>query len=182
MFCPRCGVKNVDDAKFCRTCGADISLVPQALERRPHGSASDALEVEAQGEDKKERKKKRKVKEPPTLADGLETIFSGIALLIIFYITFIYYGGSFYIWGWLLIPALSCFGHGIGQIVSARREPRPLAPAAPFRTEPLPEQPRAAELAALDTSEIIPIGPPTSVTEETTRKLGAPAGKMMNAE
>jgi uncharacterized membrane protein YvbJ len=31
MFCPRCAEQNVDDAKFCRVCGADIHLLPQVL-------------------------------------------------------------------------------------------------------------------------------------------------------
>ena len=31
MFCPRCAADNSDDAKYCRACGADIHLVPQAL-------------------------------------------------------------------------------------------------------------------------------------------------------
>ena len=31
MFCPKCAAQNADDAKFCRACGTDISLVPQAV-------------------------------------------------------------------------------------------------------------------------------------------------------
>ena len=31
MFCPKCASQNVDGAHFCRACGANISLVPQAL-------------------------------------------------------------------------------------------------------------------------------------------------------
>ena len=31
MFCPKCATQNLDGASFCRTCGANISLVPQAL-------------------------------------------------------------------------------------------------------------------------------------------------------
>jgi len=31
MFCPKCATQNVDGAHFCRSCGANISLVPQAL-------------------------------------------------------------------------------------------------------------------------------------------------------
>ncbi|MGH9903752.1 MAG: zinc-ribbon domain-containing protein, partial [Pyrinomonadaceae bacterium] len=34
MFCPRCAAQNVDDASFCRACGTNISLVPQALTGR----------------------------------------------------------------------------------------------------------------------------------------------------
>ncbi|HYW74120.1 MAG TPA: zinc ribbon domain-containing protein, partial [Pyrinomonadaceae bacterium] len=31
MFCPKCATQNVDGASYCRSCGANISLVPQAL-------------------------------------------------------------------------------------------------------------------------------------------------------
>ena len=31
MFCPKCASQNIDGASFCRVCGANISLVPQAL-------------------------------------------------------------------------------------------------------------------------------------------------------
>ena len=41
MFCPKCATQNLDGASFCRTCGANISLVPQALTGQM--SAMDAL-------------------------------------------------------------------------------------------------------------------------------------------
>ena len=31
MFCPKCAAQNIEGASFCRVCGANISLVPQAL-------------------------------------------------------------------------------------------------------------------------------------------------------
>jgi hypothetical protein len=31
MFRQKCGVRNLEDVRFCRSCGADIHLVPQAL-------------------------------------------------------------------------------------------------------------------------------------------------------
>ena len=32
MFCPKCGSKNAEDAKFCRACGADVSNVLAVVE------------------------------------------------------------------------------------------------------------------------------------------------------
>jgi hypothetical protein len=174
MFCPRCGVNNVNDAKFCRACGEDIGLVALALEHRLRRGPFGVEVVEREKRGKKERKEKPK--EPATLAKGLQNIFMGFAWLIIFYVAFFYYGGSFYFWGWLLIPMLASFGEGLGQLVHSQREPRTLAHAAD-EPEPLPERPRAEELPAPDTSEIIPARLP-SVTEETTRKLGVPAGRL----
>ena len=31
MFCPRCATQNLDDAKFCRTCGTNLETVGLAL-------------------------------------------------------------------------------------------------------------------------------------------------------
>ncbi len=31
MYCPKCGTNNIDNASFCRACGTNLSLVPQAL-------------------------------------------------------------------------------------------------------------------------------------------------------
>jgi hypothetical protein len=34
MYCPKCATSNVDDVKFCRSCGANLSLVSEALTGR----------------------------------------------------------------------------------------------------------------------------------------------------
>ncbi|MDQ3650266.1 MAG: zinc-ribbon domain-containing protein [Acidobacteriota bacterium] len=34
MYCPSCAVQNVEGASYCRACGANISLVPQAMTGR----------------------------------------------------------------------------------------------------------------------------------------------------
>jgi hypothetical protein len=34
MYCPRCAEQNIDDAKFCRACGEDLSVIAQAMARR----------------------------------------------------------------------------------------------------------------------------------------------------
>ena len=33
MYCPTCAAQNVDNAQFCRACGADISFLSQAMTR-----------------------------------------------------------------------------------------------------------------------------------------------------
>ena len=173
MFGPRCGVNNLDDARFCRACGADISLVPQALNRRlPAG----AFGVPEGGGRRKRGGKERehKLREPPMLDRGLQSLFMGAAWLIIFYVAFFYYQGSFYFWGWLLIPALASFGEGLAQLIRAGRGPRARPHDAADGTNSLAAATRARELQAPDTSEIIPAQQP-SVTESTTRHLVVPA-------
>lgn len=40
MFCSKCGSPNVDDTKFCRVCGADVSNVPAAMAIKRTGDLS----------------------------------------------------------------------------------------------------------------------------------------------
>jgi hypothetical protein len=169
MFCPRCGTKNVDDSKFCRSCGADIHLVPQALSLQLPDNASAVIEVEEQEEEgKKERK--YKFKEQPTLEKGLENSFIGIAFLIIFLLGLFYYRGGFTLWVWLLIPSLACLGDGLGQIIRSRQHPGTKPSGADFRPQSLNLPQSRANLPAADTSEIIS-AQHASITEGTTRNL-----------
>jgi hypothetical protein len=161
MFCPKCGVKNLEDVKFCRACGANIGLVPQAL--------AGSLTAEPKGEDKKVSKPE----EPPTLEKGLENIFGSLAFFIIVLLAFTYLKGYFLFWIWFIIPALGHLGKGIGQVIRSRHEPHALAPA-PHDALPAitPDALPAATADAPHGPATNEIGPP-SVTENTTRSLGA---------
>ena len=172
MFCPRCGVKNVDDARFCRACGADISLVPQALTRSLPEGASGVLDVEERGSGGG-KKRKDKPPTPPTLEKGLSKCMEGVAFLIIFLTGYFYFFGAIFLWIWLIIPALANFGEGVGQIIRSRSVDNALPPRAPFAGGELtpPNAPAGGELPPRGTSEIV--APPPSVTEGTTRHLGA---------
>jgi zinc-ribbon domain len=172
VFCPKCGVRNVDDAKFCRACGADISLVPQALTRTLPEGAFGVLEV-AEEEKKGKKHRKYKFKEPPTLEKGLGKTFEGLAYLLICSIGFFYFFGAIFLWIWFIIPAMSCIGEGIGKIIESQKKRDALAPRAPFPPGDitLPETTQRAELPTRSTSEITM--PPASITEETTRHLDA---------
>lgn len=161
MYCPKCGVRNLEDAKFCRACGADLRLVPQAM-------TGNFLE-HAPGEEQEAEGRKQRVHKPgkpPTLDKGFESIFRGIAFLILFLLGFVYFKNAFWIWMWFIIPGLEGIGKGIGQIIRARRDPRALAPFRP--ADALPAN-TLRELSAPATAEIVT--PPASITEGTTRKL-----------
>jgi hypothetical protein len=173
MFCPNCGVRNLEDAKFCRSCGADIRLVPQAMTGHLIEVASRSLEVE--GQEKSGKKSKRKVKEPPTLEKGMENIFSGIAFLIIFMLGFFYLPRAFMIWVWFIIPALGYVGEGLGQVIRSRSGRGLTTQAQTPAPISFKYAPRRSELPAPDTSEIVM--PPASITEGTTRHLNIPADR-----
>ena len=169
MFCPKCGARNVEGSKFCRACGADISLVPQAL---THGLADGAaLAAESRGG------KRRRGPKEPTLERGLSKIFTGVAFLLIASIGFFYFFGGVFFWVWFLIPALANFGEGIGILIRASQHRDALPPRASQGTEEtlFAPAPPAGELAPRPTAEILT--PLTSVTEGTTRHLDAASDK-----
>lgn len=175
MFCPRCATQNLDDAKFCRACGADVHLVPQALA----GLLPDEPARQAAA---KTGKKKKDEKDPRLLEEGMENIFVGVAFLVIFLGGLLWFRGAFMIWIWFIIPALACAGEGLGQLMRSRREYRLLLagarPTAAHHDDAIADArqfPRAtfSELSAPDTAEMA--GSPFSVTEATTRHLAGRA-------
>ena len=165
MFCPKCATQNVDGAHYCRSCGANISLVPQALT----GQLTETRE-ELEVEHGRRRGKRR---EKLSLELAFKNIFSGVAFLIISLALARTIGQVW--WFWLLIPAFSLMGKGIAQFVRLKeREKQMNLGAPPFQSFPTensgpalrPGPPRA-------TGEMMP--PVPSVTEGTTRHLGVEA-------
>jgi hypothetical protein len=171
MYCPRCAVQNLDDAKFCRACGADIRLVPHALQ----GTLHAALERPEKGGATRRGKEKKHA--PATIDAALKDIFSGIGLFIIFLVGLFVFHGAFWVTVWFIIPALASVGEGIGKLIRARQEGAGL-PAAPyeggnFHPAPFAPAPVVRELSSPDTTEIVRA--PASVTDVTTRHLDAPS-------
>jgi hypothetical protein len=167
MYCPRCAAQNLDDAKFCRACGADIRLVPQALQGTLPAALAQTDEAATSG------KKKRR---PATVDEALKSLFTGLALFLIFLMGIFVFRGAFWVTLWFIIPALSNVGEGIGQLIRARQERTYLAETVPdavgnFRTTTF--APVVKELSTPDTAEIIHA--PASVTDVTTRHLDAPS-------
>src|ERR1041384_8318266 len=98
MFCPKCATKNLDGASFCRTCGANISLVPQALTGQ---LAQPPVEEEFY-----EGRRGKRGKEL-TLDRAFKHIFMGIAFFIVAIALSRTIGQVW--WFWMLIPAFSMF-------------------------------------------------------------------------
>ncbi|HYG08947.1 MAG TPA: zinc-ribbon domain-containing protein [Pyrinomonadaceae bacterium] len=168
MYCPRCAVHNLDDAKFCRACGADISFVRQALEGKLRAAA---LDRPATGEAAKQEEKKKRA--PATVDEGLKNIFTGVGLFIIFLIGIFVFRGAFWLTIWFIIPALASVGEGIGQLIRAQQEQARLLAATPSAGEHFSPAPIVRELSSPDTTEIVRA--PASVTDGTTRHLDAPS-------
>ncbi len=163
MFCPKCASQNLDGASFCRTCGANISLVPQAMT----GQLPQTVDV-----DEGPRRRRRKRDEKLSLEHACKHIFMGIAFLVISIALSTSIMGRAW-WFWMLIPAFSMMGTGIAQFIRIKEEQkRRMATGMPFQPS-IPAAQRVNPLPARNTGELI--NPPPSVTEGTTRHLGVEA-------
>src|SRR5438105_4200455 len=105
MYCPRCSTQNIESARFCRACGANLSLVPQAL---------TGTLPQAQPEHLGRRSRRRR---EPSLGRGITRTFLGMALLI-FATTVSFSSPAKSGWVALLIPAFILLGRGIGELVT----------------------------------------------------------------
>jgi hypothetical protein len=155
MYCPNCAAANNDDTKFCRVCGANLSLVPQALTGKlPKERSKGRLKCDDPSQAKHHR--------TPNIGRGIQHAFMGIGFLTVA-IALSFFGGGRGWWFWLLIPAFGLLGTGIAEIVTAKLEM-----GSGARRAPIEPAPRAAEIPPINTG---PIVPPPSVTEGTTRHL-----------
>jgi hypothetical protein len=162
MFCPKCAAQNVDGASFCRVCGANISLVPQAL----------SGQLPAADSSRDARRARKRHDREPNVESAITTICTGLAFLIVSVVLAfspIGYGW----WFWMLIPAFSCMGSGIAKYIKYRevrsRFPQPVVDIQSSLNAPTP----VASLPIRNTGELLSV--PGSVTEGTTRHLGAEA-------
>lgn len=174
MYCPKCGAANIEDAKFCRGCGADIALVPQALTGRlpEKGVGSDAVERGSDVE-RGRRASKRRETPAPRLDKAISSVFTGVGFLLVALSVLLFFPGGRIWWFWLLLPAFGSLGGGVAEYVRFKQsqneeqkltgvDSRPAMSASP------PPPARASALPTRDTSELVP---PPSVTEGTTRHL-----------
>ncbi len=174
MYCPNCAA-SIDGSKYCRACGANVSLVPQALTGR-------LPETQSEGESEGRRGRHRR-RGAPNLERAAGSFFTGIGFLFVSLAVWRFFPGGFVWWFWMLIPAFACIGEGVGQYLRVReieRQARMFPPTTPVQlNQPEtihpslpPGQPRhdPAETSTPTTSEL---KPPSSITEHTTKHLEA---------
>src|SRR5712691_12407151 len=118
MFCPKCATQNLEGASYCRVCGANISLVPQALS----GQLPEAREQNCLVPARRGRRGKRG---ELSLDHAFKNVFMGIAFLLIAIALSFSMGRGW--WFWMLIPAFSMMGTGVAQYIRLKeREKRAL--------------------------------------------------------
>lgn len=173
MFCPKCGTENADGSKFCRSCGTNISLVPQALTGQLPQEQSDTGATDWETS-RMSRRRRRRAANCPSISYGVSKIFVGIAFIIVaLALSNTPFGWSW--WFWMLIPALASLGKGIGEIIQFKSEQKKNLLQTPIQQQPAFQPPRqAANLPPrYNTTEFM--NAPPSITENTTRHLGAEA-------
>jgi hypothetical protein len=97
MFCPQCGISQSEDLKYCKSCGANLKAVRQAVATRETDEKTDGkidwnktwvAEMLLSGEEQERRQQERQnrinpeVKRYNEIKAGVITSFVGIGLMI----------------------------------------------------------------------------------------------------
>jgi hypothetical protein len=167
LYCPKCAAPNLESAKFCRACGADISLLPQVV------SGQLAARLETEEGQKERRPHRRKKQETPSIEKAIRSLFSGIAFVLVAFAAKSWAPAGNIWWFWLLIPALMNLGAALTYYMRSRdeqnRNVQQEISATPTQFQP---SRRVSALPPRDTGDLL--DQPPSVTEATTRHLGVP--------
>lgn len=166
MYCPQCATDNLDSASFCRGCGANISMVSQALT----GTLQTNEASELDDTSSRRRRRRGRGRDEPSIEKGIKNIFMGLAFVFVAFAARRYMPGAFTWWFWLFIPAFSMLGGGVAEVFKYKMKKDAALPAA-TQSPALPAGfPRPSALPRRNTAELIP--QPPSITEGTTRHLG----------
>ncbi|MDX2034020.1 MAG: zinc ribbon domain-containing protein [Blastocatellia bacterium] len=163
MYCPNCATP-IDGVKFCRVCGANVSMVPQAM----------TGELPQEDESSKGRHRRHAEKEP-SIEKAATTFFTGIGFILAA-LAILFYFPAGWAWGWsFFIPAFACIGQGVGAYLriqeDRRREQQALQARMAYVPAPVfPAAPQPGQLSAPTTSNL---HAPGSIAEPTTRHLDA---------
>lgn len=158
MFCPKCATQNVEGASYCRSCGANVSLVPQAL--------SGQLPVPDQSEG---HSCVRSGGRPASAEYAIRKLTMGVVFAVMIAMTSRFVPGSGRWAFWLVLPAMIFFGKGFTELIRLNFGGK----ERPTRNQPLVNAVRAPDFRAPKTGELMT--PVSSVTEGTTRHLAVEA-------
>jgi hypothetical protein len=197
MYCPKCAAANMDEAKFCRGCGANIGSVLQALKedessrsfglyeepvgtvsRTPYPTVNSSMAGVSAGKEESSKLGMQKNSSKlscdvgaknrvASLEHGIRTAFMGLAFMLVSLCVFRFFPGGKIWFFWLLIPAFMFVGRGVGEIMQIKYGPKESLPTASSNQSNLFNSEPVREFNR-NTGELPSF---TSVTEETTRHL-----------
>ena len=162
MFCPKCGTKNPETGRFCRSCGADLGNVSAALTGK---LTNQQPLVDRKGK-------------PINWESAIAKIFSGLAFLAVsIALAFSQMGRGW--WFWLLIPAFGALGSGVARVIQLKKMESQGVSIAPQNTQnTFSATPQNTALPPTQTEYVAPDSRyktgdlvPPSVTEASTRNL-----------
>ena len=180
MFCPKCGVKNPEAGKFCRSCGTDLGTISDALSGKSSNEMpSFGMMIQPMQPINLLNKKGKSV----NLESMLSTLFTGFAFLVISVILGVTgVASASRWWFWLLIPAFAMLGTGIAQYIQytqiKKHAQKSIANSEQTETVKSFNQTSNASLPPIQTEYVAPDSRyktgdlvPPSVAEGTTRHL-----------
>ena len=168
MYCPNCAAP-IDGVKFCRSCGSNVSLVPQAMSGQlPQSEASEGgLHIGVHHLGRHHRKNRKK---EPGVEIAVTEFFTGIGFVAAAIAILVFVPSGVFWWWSMLIPAFAVIGEGVGKYLRWKEEQRKQASPDLPANQPVAYQfsAQSPALSAPTTSELVK---PSSVTEHTTRHL-----------
>ncbi len=189
MFCPRCGANQIEDLKFCKTCGVNLHAVRQMVETKEGEKKFDwsdtwVAEMFLSGDAHKRRKLELErargltpeLKRYNEIKAGVITGSLGLALMLVLFVLMegLISGGKFpddtaELMSRLWIAGVIPLFVGIALIINGVFVSKKIVEAA--NRDALPARDLNPNLLhPQNTAEFVPRN--LSVTEETTRHLG----------
>lgn len=184
MYCPKCAAP-IDGVRFCRQCGANVSLVPQALTGQLQPTPTAPANYQPTQHPMQQARRERPA---PTVQSAAHHFFRGISFFFVSLACFAFAPAGRIWWFWLLIPAFMGIGNAVGQYLQLQRadnQSLPPTEAHTFEAQAFQvAQPALFNQPVPTTSELKlpaaaqPVAQPVSVTEHTTALLDAARQKV----
>jgi hypothetical protein len=169
MYCPNCAAP-IDGAKFCRSCGSNVSLVPQAMSGQlpqsdKAGDKSPWGHHNHWGHFGIHHKKQE-----PSVESAATSFFTGIGFVIASIAILLYSPAGTFWWWSFLIPAFALIGGGVGSYLRWKELQRKQISIESSGNQAVAYQ-SLSQGPALPTPTTSELAKPSSVTEHTTRHL-----------